>query len=243
MEPDTYIDGIARYAAALWAAGRRAIDADVPSCPGWQVADVVRHVGGVHRWAAGNVRTGQRTEFAAPPEGTQGEALVAWGEAGTAELVATLKAADPDADVWTFGLPHSVRFWLRRQAHETSVHAWDAAAATGLPLTLDPEMAADGVDEFLTVMLPRWLTRQESATWAGETIHVHRTDGEGEWNITLGPAGAVEVERAHGKGDAAVRGPAVELLLWSYNRRPATGLELFGDKRLVLERWPAEIHL
>ena len=242
MEPDTYIESIIDHAAVLWAAGRAGIDRDVPSCPGWEMSDLVRHVGGIHRWAAANVRTGQRSELAAPPPGTQGEALVAWGEEGTAELVDALRAADPDADVWTFGLPRSVRFWLRRQAHETAVHAWDAANATGRPLTLGPDLSADGVDELLTVMLPRWFSRQEDVTWAGETIHLHRTDGEGEWNVTLGPAGAVAVERAHGKGDAAVRGPAAELLLWGYNRGTVAGLEVFGEERLVSQRWPAEIH-
>ena len=46
----------------------------------------------------------------------------------------------------------------------------------------------------------------------GETLHFHRTDGDGEWLVRLTPDGP-EVERAHAKGDVAVRGSASDLLL------------------------------
>ena len=31
-------------------------DGTVPTCPEWTVRDLVRHMGGVHRWATGFVR-------------------------------------------------------------------------------------------------------------------------------------------------------------------------------------------
>ena len=34
------------------AAQRTSLDAPVPTCPDWTLRDLVRHVGGVHRWAA-----------------------------------------------------------------------------------------------------------------------------------------------------------------------------------------------
>jgi uncharacterized protein (TIGR03083 family) len=239
MEPRTYIKTLTASAAALASAGRRHLSAPVQGCPGWKVADVVTHVGGVHRWAATAVRTGQRpANFTPPPEGTVGEELVVWGEQGATEIIDALRSADPDADMWTFGPPRTARFWLRRQAHETAVHAWDATDAVGDPLPLDPDMSADGVDEFLDVLLPRW-REARPGTWSGETIHIHRTDGDGEWLVRLGAEGATMVERAHGKGDMAVRGPATDLLLWAQNRH-ADGLEFLGDTRLA-RRWAEEI--
>lgn len=34
------------------AAARAGLAADVPTCPGWTVRDLLPHIGGIHRWAA-----------------------------------------------------------------------------------------------------------------------------------------------------------------------------------------------
>src|SRR5215472_429357 len=64
MEPDALIDAFEGDAGALAAAAERGLDAPVPSCPGWDVADVVAHVGSIHRWARLAVRA---TDMVAPP--------------------------------------------------------------------------------------------------------------------------------------------------------------------------------
>jgi hypothetical protein len=88
-------------------------------------------------------------------------------------------------------------------------------------------------------MLPRQIQRQPDY-WTGQSLHLHRTDGDGEWMIRLGPGAALSTERMHGKGDVALRGPASSLYLWCLNRLPSTDFELFGD-RDVVDRWTAEI--
>jgi hypothetical protein len=70
----------------------------------------------------------------------------------------------------------------------------------------------------------------------GRTVHLHRTDGDGEWLITIGDPPTIE--RGHAKGDLAVRGAAGQLLLWAWNR-PAH-VELFGDSGLA-EAWAANV--
>ena len=69
----------------------------------------------------------------------------------------------------------------------------------------------------------------------GETIHLHCTDGEGEWLVRLAPGG-VNVVNEHAKGDVAARGAASDLLLMMWGRVPVTQVEVFGDASL-LERW------
>jgi uncharacterized protein (TIGR03083 family) len=239
MERTTYLDTIRDRAAAAARAARLSTDAPVPSCPGWSVADLIRHLGGVYGWCSSIVQSGSRTDYVAGPADLSGSALVDWFEAQARLVVATLTDADPDKDVWTFGLPRTVRFWLRRQALETAMHCWDAQSAVGPADPFDSELATDGIDEFLDMMLPRVL-RLLPGTWTGQTIHLHRTDGDGEWLVRLGPDGAVDVERSHGKGDVAVRGPASDLLLWMINRASAGSLEVFGDGTLI-DRWAAEI--
>ncbi len=68
-------------------------------------------------------------------------------------------------------------------------------------------------------------------------MHLHRTDGDGEWMFAGDGEGGVTVTHEHGKGDAAVRGTAANLLLWIWGR-PADGLECFGDAE-VAARWQA----
>jgi uncharacterized protein (TIGR03083 family) len=237
-----YRDTIRSAARAISGAGRADLTAAVPSCPGWTVADVVAHVGSVHGWAATAVASPgpDRPEFPEPPAGMPGGALVEWAEEQTAALLRTLETTDPDADVWTFGPPRTVRFWLRRQAQETSVHAWDATSAVGAPFAMTPTVAADGVAEFVDLWLERGLKRSPGS-WSGESVHFHRTDGEGEWLVRIGPAGAVAVERTHGKGDLAIRAPAADLLLWITNRIGVDQVETFGDLSLA-DRWREEIN-
>ncbi len=241
MEPSDHLRALHHGADALVAAAAGHLDRPVRSCPGWDVADVVEHLGLVWEWAAAVVATGQRAERGAAPADRSDAVLLPWARQRAARLEEILGAADPDSDCWTFGLPRTRRFWIRRQAIETVLHTWDVQQAGGRPQAIDPAVAADGVDELLTVMAPRALGRAHG-TWVGETLHLHRTDGDGEWTVRLGPDGAADVERGHAKADVALRGPAEALWLWSTNRAPLAALpiETFGDTKLA-DRWTAEI--
>ena len=238
MQPEDYRDAVQARAAALLEAARHNLTKPVPHCPGWTVTNVVEHVGGVHAWAAAILVSGVRQTWTGPPPGTAGEALLDWAGEQARTLVDALGRADPGAECWTFGLPRSALFWFRRQALETAVHARDAQDAAGSSHPLPADLAADGVAEFLDVLLPRYLERRPGA-WSGQTVHLHRTDGDGEWAVRLGPEGAVAVERAHAKGDLAARGPASDLYLWALNRGRGS-VELLGDLE-VADRWRSEI--
>jgi uncharacterized protein (TIGR03083 family) len=227
-----YLTTIERDATDLVDAAESAgLDTPVPSCPDWVVADLLAHVGRVHRWAAGNaVRppdaefwSGDEIEIPPPPE------RPTWVRSGATDLLAVLdRPADEPA--WTFVPPHTLGFWHRRQAQETAMHRVDAQLAAGLAPVLDSEFAADGIDELLW-LLPRrpWMA---PITGGGETVHLHCTDVEGEWLIAFTPDG-VDVERRHAKADVAARGAASDVLLWCSGRGPLDALEVFGDAPLL----------
>jgi len=239
MEAAAYLDVLRDRSTAFLGAARTDLDAPVPSCPGWTVAELVVHMSRVWGWAATVVGTGAAADFPSIPEGTGGAELLAWSEEQAHQVLDALAAADPGSDCWTFGPSRSALFWFRRQALETAVHAWDAQQAVGHPDPLDPDLAGDGVDEFLAVMLPGRV-RGHPEAWSGQSLHLHRTDGGGEWTVRLGPGGSVSTERAHGKGDVALAGPASSLYLWCLSRLPSAGLQVFGD-RSVADRWTSEI--
>lgn len=239
MEPAAHLTVLERSAERLLGAATGSLDRPVPSCPGWDVGDLVVHVGRVWSWAAAVLEHGAQQERPAPPDARDEGALLPWAAGHAARLVSTLRAADPGSECWTFGPPPTRRFWFRRQALEAALHAWDAEAATGAPAPLDAELAADGVDELLHVGLPRWAARNPDV-WHGESVHLHRTDGDGEWLVRLGPGDLTVTERGHAKGDVAVRGGAEALWLWCANRAGARdlGIEVLGDVA-VAERWSA----
>jgi uncharacterized protein (TIGR03083 family) len=235
MEPAEYLDAIATDADALAAAAERAgPDAPVPSCPSWKVADLLEHIGRVHRWAAANSQrppdaepwSSRDLETDAPDD--HGE-RVAWVRTGAGELVAALDRA-PGTPAWSFLPPPTVGFWQRRQAHETAMHRVDAQLADlgGEPIAA--ALAADGIDEWVSM-----LSGMRAAAGSGETIHLHCTDVPGEWLLTRRPDG-VDVEREHAKGDVAAKGTASDLLLWLQGRGPVEALDVFGDA-MLLERW------
>jgi len=218
-------------------------DARVPTCPDWTVADLVRHIGGVQYWVAATVerRAKERIPFSEVPQPPQDRgAVIDWFAAATGSLLIALEEAGPDELAWNFakGPDQPVRWWYRRQAAEVAVHRQDAeaAAATADPLAgLDPEVAADALDELLVDFLP-FIAGAKVGGWNDESIHVHRTDGEGEWLLRLYADGKVDCAHEHGKGDVAVRGSAAALLAWASNRALAESLEVHGDVSL-LDRW------
>ena len=134
--------------------------------------------------------------------------------------------------MWTFHRPdQTVGFWRRRMAQETAVHRVDAESAHGDPRPVPAALAADGVTELLEVFLA---PHSDGAPVGGrgESLHLHATDTEGEWQLRLLPAG-VEVGRGHAQGDAAAAGGASDLLLFLWGRATTDPLEVSGDPALL----------
>jgi uncharacterized protein (TIGR03083 family) len=230
------------------AAERAGLDAPIPACPGWCVRDLLKHLGYVHRWAAGYVReqharwVDRASEAEILGGGPQDGELVAWFRDGHAALVQVLEAADPGLTCWTFlDAPSPVAFWARRQAHETAIHRVDAeqaatAASGGTETGFEPRFAADGVDELIMGFLGRDAKR---GSWHGPlgALGFHAEDGEGpvaHWRV-VSELGHFAVARAAGPADCDVTGPAAGLYLLLWNRGDASGLDVRGDAGLLAE--------
>ncbi len=158
MEIAEHVDTLRRQGELLADAAERAgLDATVPPCPPWQVRDLLRHTGYVHRWAARHVTECPDHILDGPPEeemlrgGAPDPELLDWFRAGHAALVEALTTADPALECATFmPAPSSLAFWARRQAHETAIHRADAESAAGKIPEYPAEFAADGIDELIT---------------------------------------------------------------------------------------------
>ncbi len=214
----------------------------VPTCPGWTLADLVRHHGTSQRRVEYVVRhRSQQPVWSKDVEtGLPGNPTdyAAWFAAGIEPLVTTLRAADPDTPMWTNGADQHARYWARRTLYEAVVHHADADMALGHEPRIDPGVAADGIEEFLTNLphFPRVAERIQALRRDGQSLHLHATDSDGEWMITL-DSGGFGWKRGHGKGTVAVHGPAPDLLLLTYGRLPAADARytVFGDDTLLTQ--------
>lgn len=171
-----------------------------------------------------------------------------WLSAGARELVEAVRTVGAQQPVWNHvGVDLCAGFWLRRMTHETAVHRADVALTVDEQFRLDADLAADAISEWLTLINSPGAAAYrpelaEELRGDGQTLHLHATDepslGEsGEWLIRRGPD-AVTWEHGHQKGDVAVRGLAVDLLLALLGRIPVNDerVEVVGDTALF-EHW------
>jgi uncharacterized protein (TIGR03083 family) len=220
-------------------------DADVPTCPGWKIRDLVHHVGGIHRWATGYVadQRGERVDLTlAEVVGTWPDDLdlVPWFRAGHARLVETLETSDPAVACWSFlPAPSPLAFWARRQAHETAIHRVDAETAVGNTTPCDPSFAADGIDELLFGFAAR--PRRDIPTTSQRTMALRAPDAGRSWLVRIGPDRVESLSEA-GEADCDISAAASDLYMLLWNRCAVDGLAITGD-RSVLGLWQETIRI
>ncbi|KDN88069.1 maleylpyruvate isomerase family mycothiol-dependent enzyme [Kitasatospora cheerisanensis] len=230
------------------------LDAEVPSCPGWTLLDLVKHLGGGDRFWAAIVGAGPAE---APPaeavalranlEVPQGrEELVAWLAASTELLLSALREAGPERGCWTWWpasqSPQTSGAVARHRVQETAVHTYDAQLAGGATEPLPAELALDGVEEFLLTVCGT------PSAWPHEptAFDFHATEGR-SWRLTVDGEGARTARiPAGGEGldaaGASVRGTAGEVVLYLYDRLKADSMGIDGDAGLLdlLRAWEPE---
>jgi uncharacterized protein (TIGR03083 family) len=222
----------------------------VPSCPGWSLGDLVRHIGGGHRWAEEMVRT-RATEWL--PDGQirqvtgddTGELPADWLVEGATRLAETLRASDPDAPIWAPFTYDRTAFWARRFAHETLVHRADATLAAGTAFAADPAVVVDAVDEWMELdAMPEHFEitpRKGELLGPGRTLAFAATDTGDAWFVDL-TGDVIAWRRGSAAAAVTVRAPVTDLLLLIYRRRAATGpaIDVTGDRGL-LEFWSGHV--
>ena len=219
------------------------LSVEIPGCDGWNMRELVRHLGLIHLWAAGNVAYPQHDLLdpddlpdlaghwpdlaAAWPDDTE---LVSWYRATHANLVRVLESAPPDVRCATFlPAPTPLTMWSRRQASEIAVHRFDAEASLGLNSRFDPRFAADMLDELLSGFAPR---KREIPVDTEKSVLVHAEDVDEHWLLRIGPGG-MTTSRLPGAADLSATGTAAELYLLFWNRIPDSSVRLSGESDLM----------
>jgi uncharacterized protein (TIGR03083 family) len=257
MEIDQHIAALEAEGGTLSHAARCAgLDATVPGCPGWRVADLIRHTGYVHRWATRNILEhpdevideDTEEQILGVQDPSEAE-LLTWFSHGHRGLIETLKNADPDGQypVFLHGSPSSLAFWARRQAHETAIHSADAQLAAGQRPRFGADFASDGIDELIMGFAARG--RRWARAAAGRSMQVEATDTGAAWRLTTpGEEGAraicERVEPGSGATDCQLAGPAggMYLLLWNRTDVSSAQVAVTGDTDLALV-WRERFHV
>ncbi|TQJ92719.1 maleylpyruvate isomerase family mycothiol-dependent enzyme [Streptomyces sp. SLBN-31] len=246
LTPAEHRTAVAQETARFVAAVKDAdLGTAVPSCPGWTLADLVKHTGSVQRWFSVLLHT----RIQEPPRGREVDLRLPEQEDGYADWLAesetvaadAFAATDPNLPMWAWGADQHARFWARRMLFETLLHRADAELALGLRPTIDRPLAVDGIDEFLVNLPFASFFAPKVANLRGpdRTIRFRTTDGDDDWLVRLRPDG-FGLDTGHPATDTAnatVQGAAADLLLLVYGRLAHDAQELSheGDESLLAQ--------
>jgi uncharacterized protein (TIGR03083 family) len=225
--------------ARLHAVAGRDLAAPVPSCPGWTVADLTRHVAEVYLHKSECIRL---NDFPRPwPPDLSGEEPIALLERAYAALLAEFdrhQSADP-ARTW-YEPDQTVGFWIRRMAQETVIHRVDAELALGESIVPIPaDLATDGIDEVLEVFVSygtrTWV--EEFGPLLKETLgyRVLVRSGGASWLVASSSQGVEVTAGGDGPSDATVSGEPDAVLRWLWARAGDDAVSIEGSGKAVDE--------
>ena len=229
--------------------GTAEYQAPVPTCPEWNIADLIWHLTEVQYFWATIVEHLHQSPEVVPPfdrleDGALSEAFIAQ----SARLQDALTRRNPEEICWSWhDEGHSVGWVRRRQAHEALIHRVDAEIAAGSRSPIDRDLGADGVDEILRVTIdldnpPEWATFKTDGTSA----RVETLDGAAAWSMNFGrfvgssPVSgndydfvAAQLTSSISDPTAVIRGAPDDLDLWLWGRGPSDALSIAGDSRIA----------
>lgn len=232
MDPSEYRTTIERDGAAVAAFPATALDLPVPTCPGWSAHRLVAHLGRVHRWAAGYLEGGSDAAQAAAgaTRAPAGADVLTWYVQSLEVLLDTLDRSDPTAPSDTFAGPTVARFWFRRQALELAVHRWDAENALGAPRDVDVALAADGIEEWLSLFVPRFYPTEVPAPLVGASLSIRC--GDHAWTLWTEPS-APRVQAGVTPADAVIAASPSTVFLALWHRLGLGDADVVGDAGLA----------
>ena len=233
MDTDALLITVQSHGARFFSIAKQYPDAPIPACPDWKMSNLVGHVGVIYGGIGDLLKAGitdrPSTPFPTPPN----RDLHGWAQNNLYTMLDLFASREPEHPIWTWGKEQTVGWLARRMTHETLVHMWDAETVTSEHLPVDSDLANDGIDEFIEGPLQFSSNLNRKFSYPTGSLHLHRTDGEGEWLLEPSSDG-LTVAHVHAKGDVAVRGTSMKLLLYLWGRHPED-LQIFGDEKLAVE--------
>jgi uncharacterized protein (TIGR03083 family) len=235
LDPQRYFEFIDDATERLLAVAARGLDEAVPCCPGWTVADVVTHLAQVYEHKV-RVMADNAWPTPWPPDELADQPPLELLIDAKAHLFAEFANHLITDETTTFSHDdQTIAFWARRMALEVAVHAFDVELAHDDVTPIADDIALDGIDEVLNVMLagPWWsglvstrhplntsvLVRSEGLSWVCDV----QADA-----VTVNAGGSAEVS-------ATVSGEPMAMFLWLWGRLDDDRATVSGEASVAVE--------
>ncbi len=239
LDYGSHLAALERECDVIIDASGEALDLPVPTCPDWNVSDLVGHLGDVFSFWRTQLETASPEGPAEPasrgvPPGVD---MVEWLSAACAKLLSSLAVRDPEDRCWNWSGTELTAEWVcRRMALEAAVHRYDVELSIGSPTPIARDLAVDGIDEWIGVHLATEVPEAPGVSLGG-VLCLACADAGAAWTVEV-TTGRLRWRDGRGPADAVLVGPASDLYLYCWNRRPLEVLELTGN-RAVAAAWSA----
>lgn len=234
-----HISAVEHNTGLLLADAHDALGEQVPTCPGWTVADLVEHLGNVFGYWRAQLESATPEEAHEPANGGAPagvDPLERLAEASE-RLEDTLTRRDPGEPCWNWsGGDLTARWVARRMALECAIHRVDGGLAIGAPTIIERDLAIDGIDERLAVHLATDAPEHPEASLGG-VLCLACDDDPAAWTVEVA-GGRLRWREGRGPADAVLVGSASDLFLFTWNRISPEGLQLTGSHE-VAAAWRA----
>jgi uncharacterized protein (TIGR03083 family) len=218
----------------LLAMGERGLTEQIPSCPGWDVAEVVWHTAGVFEHKVRVMADNAWPDPWPPPDFDERPEIPFLRDAKD-DLFAEFARHGIDEPTTTFGADSTIGFWARRMALEAAVHRYDAELAHHDPTPVADDLAVDGIDEVLRVMLagPWWAERVATEHPVDAVVAVESAGHA--WACDVRRTAVTISSEPAPSAVARVAGEPEQVFLWLWGRADDSSVELTGDAATMAE--------
>ncbi len=232
LVPDRYFELIDHDTERLLAMGERDLTAQVPCCPGWDVRDVLAHTAEVYehkvRMMADN---GWPSPW--PPADFADRDPLDFLRQAKADLFEEFARHQPDEQTTTFSPDDTtITFWMRRMALEVAIHRYDAELAHGEMSPVPDDLALDGIDEMLRVMLEVDESEDVPTDHPVEAMVAVEAAGR-RWLCDLRERSVTITTDSANPAAATVGGDPAVVFLWLWGRVGDERVERSGDSNVL----------
>ena len=235
LDYDSHRAALQRECDLLLNTGGEDLDLPVPTCPEWQLRDLVEHLGDVFLFWRAQLEASSPEAPAEPPQRglPVGGDHMSGFEGASKALEVALSKRDQADPCWNWSGADLRAHWVaRRMALEAAVHRYDSELAIEAPTPIDRGLAIDGLEEWISVHLATDVSESPEASLGG-VLCLACADDLAAWTVEIA-SGRLRWREGRGPADAVLVGAASDLYLYCWNRRSLDSLELTGSREVAL---------
>ena len=217
-------------------AAQSPLEVHVPAYPAFTVETLSGHIGRVLRLFHG-ILAGHAVAVDQLPQAPGGAAVIEWVSEGLEPLLEVIEAVDPDQLV---PFPHGAgdrpaRVAAASVAVEIGVHRWDVESVLGDHAATPPDLAISEIETVFANFVPRLAS--SGVAPIGGTVHLHATDADVTWRVSVEDGRLVPARLRDGAADADVTVSAtaedLALVVWKRALPPRASVQVSGNEDVL----------